>query len=140
MVFPDASRLISRYYGERTKPVHTHIANWAIILAMGNRIARVVQEEAEHVLSCRYPGAFVADLAMEINGAEFAEYPVAVAAVLSGFSARALAHFLFLLTGRVERAAPAREPGTGVHLGPGNTVPAREGDHSTRSSEGSISR
>jgi hypothetical protein len=91
-----------------------------------------------HVLSCRDPDRPAVDLAVEIHTAQFAEYPVTVAAVLSGFSARPLAPLLFLLTGNVERAARAREPGTLVHFGPGNTVPARKGVHSTRSSEGSI--
>jgi hypothetical protein len=50
--------------------------------------------------------------------------PVAMAAGLSGYSARAPAHLLFLFAGSVERAARAREPGTGVHVGPGHTVPA----------------
>src|SRR5215469_1559593 len=67
-----------------------------------------------------------------------AEYRVAVVAGLSGFSARALAHLLFPFTGNVERAARAREPGTGIHFSPGHTVPASKGDHSTRSREGSM--
>ncbi len=140
MVFPDASQLIFRYHSYRTKIFRTPVASRAIILALRKHMARAGQEEVEHVLSCRYPGAFVVDLAMEINGAEFAEYPIVVAAVLSGFSARPLAHFLFLLTGSVGRAARAREPGTGVHLGHGNTIPATEEDHSTRDGERSINR
>ena len=94
----------------------------AIIHTSGKRTTRAGQEEAEHVLPCSDPGGCVAYLAMEINGAEFAEYPVTLAAVLSGFSARSLAHLLFLLTGSVERAARARKSRTGVHFGPGNTI------------------
>src|SRR5260370_41446927 len=93
--------------------------------------------EAEHVLSCRDPGEDTASLEMAINRAQFAGEPVAVAAILSGFSPGALAHLLFPLTGGVERAACAREPGTLAHFGPGHTVPASKGDRSTRSSEGS---
>src|SRR5260370_19540637 len=74
---------------------------------------------------------------MAINRAELAEYRVAVAAGLPGFSARALAHLLFPFAGSVARAARAREPGTLVHFDPGHTVPASKGDHPTRSSEGS---
>jgi len=36
MVFPDASRLISRYHSYRTKAFHTRVAGGAIILALGN--------------------------------------------------------------------------------------------------------
>ncbi len=140
MVFPNASRLISRYYGERTKPFHTRVAYRAIVLASGKRMARAGQEEAEYVLPYRYPGAFIVSLAMEINSAEFAQYPVTVAAVLSGATARSLAHLFFLLTGGFERAARAREPGTRIPFGPGNTVPAREENRSTRGDKGNSSR
>jgi len=43
--------------------------------------------EAKYVLPSSNPGGYLADLEMEINGAEFAEYPIPLAAVLSGFSA-----------------------------------------------------
>jgi len=60
----------------------------------------LVQERRRktHVLSCSYPGRSVAYLAVEINAAEFAEYLVAVAAVLSSFSERSLADLLFSVT------------------------------------------
>src|SRR5579864_7037300 len=118
----------------------THVAYRAIIPTSGKRMARAAQEEAEHVLSCGYPGGFIADLEMEIISAQFAQYSVTLVSVLSGSAARSLVHLLFLLTGGFERAARAREPGTRVHLGPGNPVSAREEDHSTRGDEGSISR
>lgn len=51
-------------------------------------MARTAQEEAKQVLPSGHPGGCVAYLAMEINGAEFSQCPVAVAAVLSGSAAR----------------------------------------------------
>jgi hypothetical protein len=74
----------------------------AIILAQRKRMARIAQEEAKHVLPSSNPGGCTAYLAMEINSAEFAQYPVAVAAVLSAAAARSLAHLLFPLTGGFE--------------------------------------
>jgi hypothetical protein len=40
----------------------------------------------------------------------------------------------------VERAACARESGTGVRFGPGDSVPAREENRSTKRGEGNSSR
>src|SRR5260370_13188025 len=77
---------------------------------------------------------------MEINSAEFAEYPVALAAVLSNPSARSSAYLFFLLTRNVERATRARKPGTLVHLGPGNPVLARAQDEHSREGEGGITK
>jgi len=61
------------------------------LLASGKRIA---QEEAKYVLPSRHPGGGTADLAMEINTPEFTEYRDTLAAVLSGATARSLAHLL----------------------------------------------
>ena len=60
-------------------------------------------KETEDVLSCSEPTRerstqSTAELAVEINAAEFAEYLVAVPSTLSGSAARLLAGVLFRLT------------------------------------------
>jgi len=106
--------------------------NREIILAWGKCLELRGEMEAKDVLSCCDPGGFISYLASEINSPEFIECSVAVAAVLSGFTTRPLAHLLFLLTRRDERATRARESGTGVHLGHGNTILASENARPTR--------
>ena len=108
------------------------VAYKEILLAVRDHLESATWKETEDAVSRRDPDGSVVDLAVEINSPEFTECSVLVAAVLSGFTARPLAHLLVLLTGRVERATRAREPGTLVHLGHGNTIPARENDRSTR--------
>src|SRR5947209_393152 len=85
-------------------------------------LERTKGKEAQDVLSCSNPGGCSADLAMEIDGSQFAGYAVSIPAALSYPSARSAAGLLLLLTGGPDGAARAGEPGAVLHFGDSSTV------------------
>ena len=123
LVFQDASRSIFRYYGKRkNEPVaYARCGKTRSSSRSGKRMDRTTHKEAKHVLPSSNPGGCAAHLEVAINIAEFAQYPVAVAAVLSGFSARSLAHLLFLLTEALNEQLVRENQGLGSL-----SVPARQ--------------
>ncbi len=85
-------------------------------------LERTKGKEAQIVLSCSNPGGYSADLAVEIDGPQFAGYSVSIPAALSCPSARSAAGLLLLLTGGLGGAARAGEPGAVLHFGDGSTI------------------
>src|SRR5260221_4871624 len=80
------------------------------------------RKEAPDVLSCSHPGGCSAGLAVEIDGPEFAGYPVSLPAALWCPSARSAAGLLLSFTGGPGGAARAGEPGAGIHVGDRSTI------------------
>src|SRR5947209_7904618 len=85
-------------------------------------LERTEGKEAQDVLSCSNPGGCSADLAVEIDGPQFAGYPVSLPAALWCPSARSAAGLLLLLAAGPGGAARAGEPGAGIHFGDGSTI------------------
>src|SRR2546427_10701068 len=85
-------------------------------------LERTKGKGAQDVLSCTNPGGCSADLAVEIDGLEFAFYALSISAALPSPSARSAAGLLLLRTRGPGRAARAGEQRTGIHFGDSSTI------------------
>lgn len=97
-----------------------------------------------YVLPCSDPASrrstrSSAELAVEIDGAQFALYPVSVSAALWCSAARSPAGVLLSLTRGPAGAPHAREPGTRVPFGHSSPLSSREIDPFLRGDTGNAS-